>query len=118
MLLVLADDFSGAAEIGGVAHRYGLKTEIQLKLNANSTADIIVLDTDTRSLSESDAVTKISEIGRAITKWEQTTTAIQKNRLRDARTSCSGNQCTAGSTVTLIPCCYCRPIQTAAEKLF
>ncbi len=71
MLLVLADDFSGAAEIGGVAHRYGLKTEIQLKLNANSTADIIVLDTDTRSLSESDAVTKISEIGRAITKWSK-----------------------------------------------
>jgi D-threonate/D-erythronate kinase len=68
MLLVLADDFSGAAEIGGVAHRYGLKTEIQLMLNLNSTADIVVFDTNTRSINESEAVMKISEIGRSITK--------------------------------------------------
>lgn len=68
MLLVLADDFSGAAEIGGIGHRYGLNTEVQLKLDLNSPADLIVLDTDTRSLPESDAVIKISQLGALIKK--------------------------------------------------
>ena len=62
-LVVLADDFSGAAEIGGIAYRYGLRAEIQLSLDVNSSADVIVLDTDTRVLSESDAIRKISDIG-------------------------------------------------------
>jgi D-threonate/D-erythronate kinase len=66
MLVVLSDDFSGAAEIGGIAHRYGLRTEIQLSLNVDSSADVIVLDTDTRMLSESDAIRKISDIGVSI----------------------------------------------------
>src|SRR5687767_4984989 len=66
MLVVLADDFSGAAEIGGIAHRYGLRVEIQLSLDVNSSADVIVLDTDTRVLSESDAIRKISDIGASM----------------------------------------------------
>ncbi|HEX6225876.1 MAG TPA: four-carbon acid sugar kinase family protein [Chryseolinea sp.] len=61
-LLVLADDFSGAAEIGGIAHRYGLTTEIQLSLDTGTSADVVVFDTNTRSLSESEAVKKSLEI--------------------------------------------------------
>ena len=66
MLVVLADDFSGAAEIGGIGHRYGLNTEIQLTLDTISTADLVVLDTDTRSLNVTEAYNKISEIGAAL----------------------------------------------------
>jgi D-threonate/D-erythronate kinase len=62
MVIVLADDFSGAAEIGGIGHRYGLNTEVQLAIDTSSTADLIVVDTDTRALSEEDAVQKISEV--------------------------------------------------------
>jgi D-threonate/D-erythronate kinase len=62
MLLVLADDFSGAAEIGGIGDRYGLTTEVQLIFEGNTRADLVVLDTDTRSLSESEAIKKMKDI--------------------------------------------------------
>jgi D-threonate/D-erythronate kinase len=66
MLLVLADDFSGASEIGGIGHRYGLTTEIQLTFNGSTKAELVVLDTDTRSLSEAEAVKKMKDISLAI----------------------------------------------------
>jgi len=71
MLLVLADDFSGAAEIAGIGHRYGLNTEIQLKPDFNTHADLIVLDTNTRSSSADQASKKISEIGALIKRWNR-----------------------------------------------
>jgi D-threonate/D-erythronate kinase len=71
MFVVLADDFSGAAEIAGIGHRYGLKSEVQLSLESNSTADLIALDTDTRSASEADAVKKISEISAGLRQWNK-----------------------------------------------
>ncbi len=50
MIIVIADDFSGAAEMGGIALRFGLKVEIQTEFHITSPApDIIVLDTNTRS---------------------------------------------------------------------
>lgn len=58
MLIVIADDFSGAAEMGGIAHRYGLNAEVQLEFDAQSGADVLVIDADTRSLGKADAVAK------------------------------------------------------------
>jgi D-threonate/D-erythronate kinase len=62
MLIVLADDFSGAAEIGDIGHRYGLNTEVQLAIDTSSTADLIVVDTDTRAMSEENASRKILDV--------------------------------------------------------
>jgi hypothetical protein len=62
MLIVIADDFTGAAEMGGIGYRYGLTTEVQLQPDLNSSADIIVIDADTRSMSERDAVIATKEI--------------------------------------------------------
>ena len=71
MVFVLADDFSGAAEIGGIGHRYGLRTEVQLSLDLNTAADLVVLDTNTRSLSEDEATKKIFDTGTALKKWNK-----------------------------------------------
>ena len=71
MVFVLADDFSGAAEIGGIGHRYGLRTEVQLSLDLNAAADLVVLDTNTRSLGEGEAVKKIFDTGTALKKWNK-----------------------------------------------
>ncbi len=71
MVIVLADDFSGAAEIGGIGHRYGLRTEVQLSLDLNTAADLVVLDTNTRSLSEDEATKKIFDTGTALKKWNK-----------------------------------------------
>jgi D-threonate/D-erythronate kinase len=71
MVFVLADDFSGAAEIGGIGHRYGLRTEIQLSLDLNTTADLVVLDTGTRSLNEGEAIKKMLDTGRELKQWNK-----------------------------------------------
>ena len=49
MLAVIADDLTGAAEIGGIGLSYGLKVEISSKVNPSTEADLLVIATDTRS---------------------------------------------------------------------
>jgi uncharacterized protein YgbK (DUF1537 family) len=68
MLAVLADDFSGAAEIAGIGHRYGLNTEVQLTIDLSSTADLIVVDTGTRAMCEPDAMQKISDVSAKLSR--------------------------------------------------
>ena len=62
MLIVIADDFSGAAEIGGIGWRYGLNAEVQLTFDPRSNADLIVIDADTRSLTKDDAIMKTESL--------------------------------------------------------
>ena len=49
MLGVIADDLTGAAEIGAVGWRHGLRAEITLGGAQDSDADLICVDTDSRS---------------------------------------------------------------------
>ncbi len=53
---VLADDFSGAAEVAGVGFRYGLTAAVQLDLCSTPDCDLAVFDSDSRSKSRADAV--------------------------------------------------------------
>jgi len=55
VLVVIADDFTGAAEIGGVALRYGLKAEVQPEFSAHTNADLIAVDAGTRSCTAEEA---------------------------------------------------------------
>lgn len=55
-IAVIADDLTGAAEIGGIGLSYGLRVEISRNVNAATTADMLVINTDARSLNEADAV--------------------------------------------------------------
>lgn len=64
MIAVIADDFTGAAEIGGVGLRYGLNVLIETVVNKVEGVDLLVIATDTRSLgaeAASDEVAKITE---------------------------------------------------------
>ena len=61
MLLVIADDFSGAAEIAGAAHALGLHTEVQTILRASS-AECIVVDTNTRGQDAAFATQQIADL--------------------------------------------------------
>jgi len=56
MIVVIADDLTGAAEIGGLGLRYGLKAEIITDLNINPAAELVVISTDTRSMPEEKAL--------------------------------------------------------------
>jgi len=56
MIVVIADDITGAAEIGGIALRYGLSVVVSDEVNINNNADVLVIYTNTRSMSKEEAV--------------------------------------------------------------
>jgi uncharacterized protein YgbK (DUF1537 family) len=62
MIAVIADDFTGAAEIGGVGLRYGLNVIIETEAIRHSNADLLVIATDTRSLTSKEAANIIKKI--------------------------------------------------------
>src|SRR5690554_2793952 len=68
MIAVIADDFTGAAEIGGIGLRYGLKVVIETEPFEQPDVDILVIATDTRSLNGEEASAQISRITRDLMK--------------------------------------------------
>jgi uncharacterized protein YgbK (DUF1537 family) len=56
MIAVIADDFTGAAELGGIGLRHGLMTEVSRIVPAATDADLLVIAADTRSKGEAAAV--------------------------------------------------------------
>jgi D-threonate/D-erythronate kinase len=65
-IAVIADDLTGAAEIGGVAVRYGLAAEVQTAWIAASEAGVIVIDADTRSLPPQNAAQNAGKLAEQI----------------------------------------------------
>jgi hypothetical protein len=66
MIAVIADDFSGAAELANAAVHAGFSTEVQLRFQPGTAADVICLDTGTRSLPPESAAKRVEEIARAM----------------------------------------------------
>lgn len=66
MILVIADDFSGAAEIAGTAHQFGLTAEVQTDQLQPSDCEVVVVDANTRSLPASQAADVMRRLAPAI----------------------------------------------------
>ncbi|MGM9507358.1 four-carbon acid sugar kinase family protein [Larkinella sp. GY13] len=66
MIAVIADDLTGAAELGGIGLAYGLEVELSMSVNLQSKADLLVISTDARSVSEPEAVREMTEVSRAL----------------------------------------------------
>ena len=64
MIVVIADDLTGAGEIGGIGLAYGLKAELQRQFWSESNADLLIIDTDTRSFSPDKAKRVIKDAVR------------------------------------------------------
>ena len=62
MIAVISDDFTGAAEIGGIALRNGFSVTLDTSVNANYNCDILVIATNTRSLCKIEAQKQIKEV--------------------------------------------------------
>lgn len=62
MIAVIADDFTGAAEIGGIGLKYGLDVIIETGVNNPADSDILIIATDTRSLPADIACSEIEII--------------------------------------------------------
>lgn len=65
-IVVIADDFTGAAEIGGIGLRNGLRVAIETELMESKDVDLLVLATDTRSLPVSEATKVIKKLTKEI----------------------------------------------------
>ena len=60
MIGIVADDISGAAEVGGVCHRFGFETKAYREANrVRRPAEVIVIDTDSRSLAPSESARRV-----------------------------------------------------------
>ena len=62
MIVVIADDITGAAEICGIGLRYGLKISLSANADINEKVDLLVIYTNTRSLPEEEAVKVMHEL--------------------------------------------------------
>jgi uncharacterized protein YgbK (DUF1537 family) len=56
MIAVIADDFTGAAEMAGIGLRYGLDIQLAVPGIAYSGADVFVVSTDSRSMDKEAAI--------------------------------------------------------------
>ena len=66
MIAIIADDFSGAAELAGIAAARGFKAEVQIQFDPTSDAEVIAVDTDTRLKSEGEAVRIVGDVMQQI----------------------------------------------------
>ena len=62
MMVVIADDFSGASEIAGIGWRYGLSSEVQINFNSKTNAELVIVDADTRSTTKEQAAKKTDSL--------------------------------------------------------
>ena len=66
MILVIADDLSGAAELAGIAFAHGLTAEVQTEFQPRTEAQVICLDTDTRRLSVDESTAVLRKLAKRI----------------------------------------------------
>src|SRR3954471_8394078 len=66
MIGVIADDLTGAAEIGAVGLRHGLRTEIIVTGKPSGKADLLCVDTHSRSLSAREASQRVAKATRQL----------------------------------------------------
>jgi D-threonate/D-erythronate kinase len=62
MIAVIADDFSGAAELAGISLRFGLTVELCVDEVNYKSAEVLVISTDSRSLNREAALKKTENI--------------------------------------------------------
>jgi uncharacterized protein YgbK (DUF1537 family) len=66
MIVVIADDFTGAAEIAGLGLEYGLSVTMELDVVKDINTDLLIIATDTRSMSSLEAYNKTKEINKSL----------------------------------------------------
>ena len=65
MIGVIADDLTGAAEIGAVGLRHDLRAEIVRTGEPSGRADVVCMDTDSRSCPADEAGKRAAAAARA-----------------------------------------------------
>jgi uncharacterized protein YgbK (DUF1537 family) len=72
MIIVIADDLTGAAELGGLALEYGLNAEVTTAMSPAAKPDMLIIATDTRSLSKDAAEDVMARVSAALDNMRPT----------------------------------------------
>jgi D-threonate/D-erythronate kinase len=70
MIAVIADDFTGAAELAGISLRYGLSVSVHLDNAFDSDSDVVIISTDSRSMQKAAAIYCTADAVEAIETYE------------------------------------------------
>lgn len=70
MKAVIADDFTGAAELAGISLRYGLSVAVYLNSDIDADADVVIISTDSRSMQKAAAVYCTADAVEAVEKYK------------------------------------------------
>ena len=70
MIVVIADDFTGAAEIAGLGIRYGLNVTLELEAETEPDVDLLIIATNTRSMSKEDAYEKMTVLRKKLLEMD------------------------------------------------
>ena len=62
MIIVIADDITGAAELAGIGLRYGLRVKLSADAEDHEQIDLLVIYTNTRSLQKEQAVNEMKQL--------------------------------------------------------
>ena len=65
-IVVIADDFTGAAELAGICLRYGLKVELCVGEVEYKDSDVLIVSSDSRSLKKNEAIRITEELLKRI----------------------------------------------------
>lgn len=80
-MIVIADDITGAAEMAGIAYRLGLRVHLSMKWEeTGKDCDVLVIATDTRSMTEKEAVEETQRIASSLkghTLFKKTDSALR-----------------------------------------
>jgi D-threonate/D-erythronate kinase len=66
MIVVIADDFTGAAELAGISLRFGLTVSVCLHDEISTEADVLIISTDSRSLKKKGALKVTADAVRRV----------------------------------------------------
>jgi D-threonate/D-erythronate kinase len=72
MIAIIADDLSGAAEMAGICLRFGLTVQLCTENIGATTADMLIVSTDSRSMSALDAIAITESVCRKVLSLQPT----------------------------------------------
>ncbi len=78
MITVIADDLTGAAEIAGICLRYGLKVTFGIDAIPKNVADVNIIATDSRSMTEEVAYKTHRQLADSIISIKENQTIFKK----------------------------------------
>ena len=79
MIVVIADDITGAAELAGIAFAHGFKTLLRMELEGRiPCCDVLVINSDSRSMTENGAVAVTTRLMNALGKMGDGMTVFKK----------------------------------------